>query len=153
MAIEIERKFLVTSNDFIHEAKKNEIHQAYLLASDKMSIRIRIDDFQATIAIKSKKSERVNREYEYVIPKDEAISIIDSHNVARIRKTRYVLVHCGNVWEVDEFHDENSGLIVAEIELNSIDETFDLPPWVGEEVTADYRYLNSNLANNPFGKW
>jgi len=88
-----------------------------------------------------------------VIPKDEAISIIDSHDMSKIRKTRYVLVYCGHVWEVDEFHDENSGLIVAEIELNSIDETFDLPPWVGEEVTADYRYLNSNLANNPFGKW
>ena len=84
---------------------------------------------------------------------NEAISIIDSHGMSIIRKTRYVLVYCGYVWEVDEFHDENSGLIVAEIELNSIDETFDLPPWVGEEVTADYRYLNSNLAINPFGKW
>ena len=153
MPIEIERKFLVTSNAFKEDAKKFEINQVYLLASKQMAIRIRMDDLQASIAIKSKESERVNKEYEYVIPKDEAFSLMNSYDVPKIRKTRHILIYCGHAWEVDEFHDENSGLIIAEIELNNVNETFELPPWIGEEVTADYRYLNSNLATKPFNTW
>ena len=153
MPIEIERKFLVTSNDFKKNAKKVNINQVYLFASEQMAIRIRIDDLQASIAIKSKESERVNKEYEYIIPKDEAISMMKTYDVPKIRKSRYVLTYRDHIWEVDEFHDENSGLIIAEIELNDVNEDFDLPPWVGAEVTADYRYLNSNLASNPFNGW
>ena len=153
MAIEIERKFLVISTDFKKNAKKINITQAYLLATEQMAIRIRIDDLQASIAIKSKESERVNKEYEYMIPKDEAISLMNTYDSPKIRKSRYVLAYHGHTWEVDEFHDKNSGLIIAEIELNEINENFDLPSWIGEEVTADYRYLNSNLAIKPFNEW
>ena len=87
MPIEIERKFLVTSNAFKEDAKKFEINQVYLLASKQMAIRIRMDDLQASIAIKSKESERVNKEYEYVIPKDEAFSLMNSYDVPKIRIT------------------------------------------------------------------
>ena len=75
------------------------------------------------------------------------------HEFPMIRKTRYVVEYEGHVWEVDEFHDKNSGLIVAEIELNSEDEKFIIPSWIEKEVTSDYRYLNSNLAINPFSQW
>ena len=112
MAIEIERKFLVISNDFKKNAKKINITQAYLLATEQMAIRIRIDDLQASIAIKSKESERVNKEYEYMIPKDEAISLMNTYDSPKIRKSRYVLVYHGHTWEVDEFHDKNNGLII-----------------------------------------
>ena len=119
-----------------------------------MAIRVRIDGLQAYLAIKSKISERVNKEYGYSIPIDEARSLIHlDDNLLVIRKTRYIVEYEGRVWEVDEFHDENDGLIVAEIELDSENEIFKMPPWIGEEVTADYRYLNSNLAINPFSKW
>ena len=153
MPIEIERKFLVNSNLFKENAQKHEIKQTYLSATEKMAIRVRIDGIQATLAIKSKESERINREYEYMIPMDEAISLMKLHDFPMIRKTRYVVEHEGHAWEVDEFHDKNSGLIVAEIELNSEDEKFIIPSWIEKEVTSDYRYLNSNLAINPFSQW
>ena len=70
-----------------------------------------------------------------------------------INKTRYLVQYQGHIWEIDEFHDNNKGLIVAEIELDDENEVFEKPPWLGEEVTDDYRYLNSNLAVNPFNKW
>ena len=153
MPLEIERKFLVNSDDYKKNAKINHISQVYLLASEKMAIRIRIDDLQSSLAIKSKKTERVNREYEYMIPKDEAISLMELYDGLKIIKTRYLVIYSGHTWEVDEFHDKNSGLVVAEIELEDENEKFDLPPWIGREVTADFRYLNSNLALNPFSNW
>ena len=118
-----------------------------------MAIRVRIDGLQASLAIKSKISERVNKEYEYSIPIDEARSLMNLGDLPIIIKTRYLVEYEGWTWEVDEFHDNNDGLIVAEIELDSENEIFKMPPWIGEEVTADYRYLNSNLAINPFSKW
>ena len=154
MPIEIERKFLVTSDTYRENSNSSEIKQVYLSVIEKMAIRVRIDGLQASLAIKSKISERVNKEYEYSIPIDEARSLMHlDDNLLVIRKTRYIVEYEGRAWEVDEFHDENDGLIVAEIELDSENEIFKMPPWIGEEVTADYRYLNSNLAINPFSKW
>ena len=154
MPIEIERKFLVTSDTYRENSNSSEIKQVYLSVIEKMAIRVRIDGLQASLAIKSKISERVNKEYEYSIPIDEARSLMHlDDNLLVIRKTRYIVEYESRAWEVDEFHDENDGLIVAEIELDSENEIFKMPPWIGEEVTADYRYLNSNLAINPFSKW
>ena len=154
MPLEIERKFLVTSDTYRENSNSSEIKQVYLSVIEKMAIRVRIDGLQASLAIKSKISERVNKEYEYSIPIDEARSLMHlDDNLLVIRKTRYIVEYEGRAWEVDEFHDENDGLIVAEIELDSENEIFKMPPWIGEEVTADYRYLNSNLAINPFSKW
>ena len=154
MPLEIERKFLVDSDAFRKNSSSLEIKQVYLSISEKIAVRVRIDGINASIAIKSKISNRVNKEYEYSIPIDEAQSLInlDDH-LPVIRKTRYLVEFEGRTWEVDEFHDENDGLIVAEIELDTENDLIDLPPWIGAEVTDDYRYLNSNLSINPFCKW
>jgi|TARA_B100000315_G_C14260914_1_gene444114 CYTH domain-containing protein len=153
MPLEIERKFLVVSDDYRLAAKLVDIKQAYLSVDDNMAIRIRVEGIQASINIKSKKSERVNHEFEYVIPLDEAQSLIKMSPYLIIEKTRYLVEYKGKSWEVDEFHGDNEGLTVAEIELDEENEEFDMPSWLGDEVTADYRYLNSSLAKQPFRSW
>ena len=153
MPLEIERKFLVVSDDFKKNAKSVYIKQGYLSANENMAIRVRIEGIQASINIKSKKSERINYEFEYVIPLDEAQSLIKMSIYPIIEKTRHVVTYSKKAWEVDEFHADNEGLTVAEIELDEENELFKKPSWLGEEVTSDYRYLNSNLAKNPFCSW
>ncbi len=153
MPLEIERKFLVGSNDYKLSAKAVDIKQAYLSVDENMAIRVRLEGIQASINIKSKKSERVNHEFEYVIPLDEAQSLIRMSLYPIIEKTRHMVEYKGKAWEVDEFHGYNAELTVAEIELDDENEAFEKPPWLGEEVTADYRYLNSNLAKKPFSSW
>ena len=153
MPLEIERKFLVISDTYRDNAKSSDIKQAYLSVTERIAIRVRIDGIQGSLAIKSKVSDRVNREYEYSIPIDEAQSLMKLDDLLVIRKTRYRIQYEGRTWEVDEFHDANVGLIIAEIELDSENDLYKIPPWVDKEVTADYRYLNSNLAINPFSKW
>ena len=153
MPLEIERKFLVVSDDYQINSKTVDISQAYLSVDENMAIRVRLEGIQASINIKSKKSERVNYEFEYVIPLDEARSLIKMSPYTIIKKTRYVVEYEGKAWEVDKFHADNKGLTVAEIELDEENELFQKPLWLGEEITADYRYLNSNLAKNPFCSW
>ena len=153
MAIEIERKFLVTSNEYESSSQVHDIKQAYLSIADNLAIRVRLDEIHASICIKSKVSDRINREYEYSIPNDEAKSLIKLSKYSIIHKTRYMLDYKGFTWEIDKFHSDNMGLVIAEIELDDKDEIFDKPPWVGKEVTSDYRYLNSNLAIHPFNSW
>ena len=153
MPLEIERKYLVVSDDYKLSARIVEIKQAYLSIDENMAIRVRVEGIQASINIKSKKSDRVNHEFEYIIPLDEAQALISMRPYPMIEKTRHVVEYQGKVWEVDEFHADNEGLTVAEIELDDENEVFKSPPWLGEEVTADYRYLNSNLAKNSFCSW
>ena len=153
MPLEIERKFLVTSDDYKLRAKSIEIRQAYLSIDKNTAIRARVEGIQASINIKLKKSERVNHEFEYVIPLDEARSLIRMSPYLVIEKIRHMVKYEGKTWEVDEFHADNEGLTVAEIELDDENEVFEKPPWLGEEVTDDYRYLNSNLAKKPFFSW
>ena len=153
MYFEIERKFLVTSDAFKQGAASVEISQVYLTIEENLAVRVRIEGLQASIAVKSKVSERVNREYEYNIPVDEARSMMKLSVYPPIIKIRFVVDYGRHTWEVDVFQGENSGLIVAEIELDNESETFEKPPWLGEEVTADYRYLNSNLSRTPFKDW
>lgn len=153
MPLEIERKYLVTSDKYKVGAKPSEITQAYLTIQDNLAIRVRIEEHHASIAIKSKISARVNREYEYNIPLDEARSLLKLSQHSPITKTRHLVDYKKHVWEVDEFHGDNEGLIVAEIELDDENGKFENPDWLGEEVTADYRYLNSNLAQAPYQSW
>ena len=153
MPLEIERKYLVTSDKYKVGAKPSEITQAYLTIQDNLAIRVRIEEHHASIAIKSKISARVNREYEYNIPLAEARSLLKLSQHSPITKTRHLVDYKKHVWEVDEFHGDNEGLIVAEIELDDENEKFENPDWLGEEVTADYRYLNSNLAQAPYQSW
>ncbi len=153
MPLEIERKYLIISNEYRNNSTFTKITQAYLSISDKMAIRIRINGLQASLAIKSKISERINREYEYNIPIDEARSLMNLDSLPMINKVRYQVEYENHIWEVDEFHGKNDGLVIAEIELEDEFEEFKEPPWLGKEVTADTRYLNSNLAVNPFKEW
>ena len=116
-------------------------------------IRIRIQDNDGTLNIKSKISDLINNEFEYDIPIDEASSMLEMSDYPQIKKTRYLVKYSNHIWEVDEFHGDNKGLVVAEIELKDEFETFDIPNWIGQEVTSDYRYLNSNLVKKPFCNW
>ena len=139
MPLEIERKYLVTSDAYKAGANPVEITQVYLTIQDNLVIRVRIEEHHASIAIKSKISERVNREYEYNIPLDEARSLMNLSQHSAITKTRNLVNYKNHIWEVDEFHGENKGLVVAEIELEDENEVFEKPDWLNNEVTSDYR--------------
>lgn len=153
MPFEIERKFLVVSDNYKIDTKSIDIKQAYLSIDNNMAVRIRLEDINASINIKSKKTDRINHEFEYIIPIDEARSLFAMSPFSIIEKKRHLVEYKGKTWEIDEFQGKNLGLIVAEIELDHEDEFFELPPWIGKEVTSDYRYLNSNLAKKPFCLW
>ena len=153
MPLEIERKFLVNSDRYKIGANPVDIMQAYLTIQNHLAIRVRIEGHNASLAIKSKVSERVNREYEYSIPLDEAQSMMKLSEHSVITKTRYLVDFKRHTWEVDEFHGDNEGLVVAEIELDDENEIFEKPDWLDNEVTSDYRYLNSNLSKSSYKTW
>jgi len=118
------------------------------------TVRIRVSGDKAFITIKGRKTGVAAPEFEYAIPVADAEAMLSLlPMVARIRKMRHEIIHKGRKWEVDEFLDENIGLVVAELELESEDEIPALPEWVGAEVTADHRYANSTLALKPFTRW
>ncbi|MBO5244429.1 MAG: CYTH domain-containing protein [Muribaculaceae bacterium] len=148
MALEIERKFLVKGNGYLGECQKStHILQAYLSINPDSTVRIRIiDECAASITIKSKNHGAKRHEWEYKIPVADAKQMLENCAVTPlIDKTRYV---CGR-WEVDCFSGHLSGLTVAEIELHDENEDFDMPGWIGKEVTGDKRYYNSMLATCP----
>jgi CYTH domain-containing protein len=109
---------------------------------------------RAYITIKGLSAGISRLEFEYEIPLQDAVEMLETLSLEPIiDKHRSKIAHAGLVWEVDEFHGANEGLVVAEVELTSADEAFDLPPWVGEEVSGDPRYFNANLVANPFMNW
>jgi len=155
MPLEIERKFLV-EKDLWYAVKKpagKDLIQVYLINEPGRVIRIRVCDSEAYITIKGPAENAVRKEFEYSIPRKDALEILELFNVKKIEKTRYKIEFKGHIWEVDEFFGENDGLVIAEIELKSPDEPFDKPPWLGEEVTEDHRYYNSYLVEHPYTKW
>lgn len=155
MHVEIERKFLVDKNKW-EEVKKDSgktVQQKYLLAEPDKSIRVRIKGDKGYITLKGKSSGFTRNEYEYEIPLQDAGELMEHFPGGLILKTRYKIMFGGKLWEVDEFRDANEGLIVAEIELKSEDESFELPEWVGQEITNDARYYNASLSKNPFKSW
>ena len=154
MAIEIERKFLVASLEGIKFEKSLKIRQAYLFAESSKTLRIRITGDEAKLNIKSGKEALRRLEYEYRIPLKDAEEMFQEVDlVGNIEKTRHLFQDSGCTWEVDEFHGDNSGLIVAEIELANETQSFQKPEWVGKEVTEESKYLNSQLSRNPFKNW
>lgn len=155
MGLEIERKFLVDHAQWSRLEKPAGTHyrQGYLLADPGRTIRVRISDKDAYINLKSKNSQVSRDEYEYEIPLQDGKDILKAFAKNGTEKTRYVMPFAGKHWEVDVFMADNEGLIVAEIELNSENETFEKPGWVTEEVTDDGRYTNAALAKNPFKYW
>ena len=154
--IEIERKFLVTSDAYKREAfAQNRIKQGYLSSIPERTVRVRIKGKKAFLTIKgiSNQSGLSRFEWEKEIPFEEAEKLMLLCEKGIIDKTRYEVKVGSHIFEVDEFHGENEGLIMAEIELGSETETFEKPLWLSREVTNDKRYYNSYLSNNPFVKW
>lgn len=155
MAIEIERKFLVNHEKWNNLIKPIGHHyrQGYLVAEPGKTIRVRVTDRCGYITIKGAMVGASRSEFEYEIPKEEAQELLDQFAVSELSKIRYKIEFEGKLWEVDEFLGENSGLLMAEIELVSEAESFELPRWIEKEVTGDKRYYNSYLSKNPFSKW
>lgn len=155
MAFEIERKFLVRNNDWRASVSSHgRIRQAYLEASGKASVRIRIrDNSAATLTVKSRPSALRRLEFEYPIPVLEAEALIALRQGSVIEKTRYI-VPCGELaWEVDVFAGENDGLVIAEIEVPDESHPIERPSWIGAEMTGQAQYYNSSLAQRPYSSW
>jgi CYTH domain-containing protein len=155
MGLEIERKFLVNHAKWaVTEKPKREFYkQGYMLTDPNKTIRVRATDTKGFLTIKGKTEGATRAEFEYEIPKEEAIQLLDMFAVSDLTKYRYKVFFAEKLWEVDVFLGENEGLIIAEIELSSEDETFDLPYWATEEVTGVNKYYNSNLSTFPFKRW
>ncbi|MGA9638335.1 CYTH domain-containing protein [Flavobacterium sp.] len=154
--IEIERKYLVLSDDFKKESfSQKRIKQGYLSAVPERTVRIRIKEDKAFLTIKGLSNETgMSRfEWEKEIPVNEAEKLLLLCEKGIIDKTRFEVKRNKHIFEVDEFYGENEGLIMAEIELTSENEFFEKPDWLGQEVTNDKRYYNSYLSKNPFSKW
>lgn len=154
--IEIERKFLVTSDAFIKESDSHKrIVQAYLSSVPERTVRIRIKDEIGYLTVKGKSNESgtTRLEWEREISLDEAESLLTICEKGMIDKIRYEVKINHHVFEVDVFSGENEGLIIAEIELQSEDESFEKPNWLGKEVTNDERYYNAYLSKKPFKNW
>ncbi len=153
MRTEIERKFLVREGDW-REAGAKTYRQGYLSTVKERTVRVRTIDDKAFLTIKGETVGATRREYEYEIPLEEAKELLDQLcERPLIEKKRYKLEHGGLTWEIDVFFGDNEGLIFAEVELESEDQVFEKPEWVGEEVTADPRYYNDNLISNPYKIW
>ena len=153
---EIERKFLVTGTDFISESTTQfRIVQGYLNSNPERTVRVRIKGNKGFLTIKGKGNESgISRfEWEKEIDISEAEALLLLCEKGAIDKIRYNVMHENHLFEVDVFFGENEGLIVAEIELQSENESFSKPKWLGEEVTSDERYYNAYLSNNPFKSW
>ena len=155
MGIEIERKFLVDHEqwDKVTRPAGNKLQQGYIVDEDDKTVRLRIADSQAWLTFKSGKGHISRTEHEYEIPVDEATELFERFVKTRLEKTRYCITYNGKLWEIDVFEGDNTGLIIAEIELDDENEQFDLPPWVAGEVTGQDQYYNSYLSVNPFKTW
>lgn len=154
--IEIERKFLVASDVYKTLAfAKNEIAQGYLNSNPERTVRVRIKGEKGFLTVKGKgNSSGMSRfEWEKEIPIAEAKALLDLCESGVISKTRFEIKVGQHVYEVDEFYGENTGLVLAEIELNSETESFEKPSWIGKEVTNDERFYNAYLSQNPYSKW
>lgn len=153
---EIERKFLVLSDDFKNEAvTQHRIVQGYLNSDPERTVRVRIKGDTGFITIKGKGNESgtTRMEWEKEIPVKDAEELLKLCEKGSIDKIRYEVPFGGHVYEVDTFFGENNGLIIAEIELKDEDESFKKPKWLGQEVTGDKRYYNAYLSNNPYSTW
>jgi len=161
MPIEIERKFLVTSDAWRAAAHRVvPMAQGYIndqaamdSGAQRASVRVRIADDAAFLNIKSREVGHTRQEFDYPVPVEDARALLALCVGGTIDKRRHYVQHAGHLWEVDEFLGDNAGLVVAEIELGRADEAFEHPAWLGAEVTDDLRYYNLALASHPFTTW
>ena len=151
MGVEIERKFLLRGDGWMQLGEPVFFRQGYLSSHKERVVRVRIEGERAVLTIKGANKGATRGEWEYEIPVAEAAELLDGLcEQPLIEKYRRRITYAGNVWEVDEVPGANAGLVVAEIELQSEDQQFDKPEWIGEEVTSDVRYLTSRLIKKPF---
>lgn len=155
MATEIEHKYLIKPELWkkVIPYERVDIRQGYLLTDPAKTLRVRTKGKTGYITIKGKTQGASRAEFEYEIPLADALELLTGFCSQVIEKTRHLVLYEGKTWEVDEFKGLNAGLIVAEIELSSEDENYDLPDWVDKNVTNDLRYANSNLSVKPFSSW
>ncbi|MDY0781312.1 CYTH domain-containing protein [Tenacibaculum sp. IB213877] len=156
MSIEIERKFLVTSDDFKQEAhQKHYIKQGFLNSDKNRVVRVRLKDNEGFLTIKGKsnKSGTTRFEWEKEISKTDAENLFNLCEQGIIEKYRFLVTIGNHTYEIDEFLGDNQGLLIAEIELSSENESFIKPVWLGKEVTGDVKYYNSSISKNPYKNW
>ena len=156
MALEIERKFLVLDDSYKHEAFSSyHIMQGYICRTGGKTVRVRIRDQQAFLTIKGPSLDGgLSRfEFEQEIPLADAKQLMMLCESGIIDKTRWLVKSDDHVFEVDEFHGDNAGLVVAEVELSHAEESFRKPSFIGEEVTGDRRYYNAQLCQHPYSRW
>ncbi len=152
---EIERKFLVVDDSWRESASDGvPILQGYITTGPPIAVRVRVAGGQATLNLKKSTVDIARDEFEYPIPGDEAAQLLGHFCVGHIiQKLRHNVEYRGFRWEIDEFEGSNEGLVVAEIELASVDQPFEVPPWAGKEVSGDPRYLNTSLSVRPYRDW
>ncbi len=154
MALEIERKFLVSGDAWRGLVAGVPFRQGYLADQNGCTVRVRIEGPRAVLTVKGRNTGMTRREHEFEIPQTEAAELLDHYcPKPLVEKVRYTIPYGGFVWEVDEFLGDNEGLVVAEIELESEDQTFDIPAWCSREVTGDPKYYNTSLARHPYALW
>ena len=152
MATEIERKFLLKKGVW-PRGTAMKCCQGFLSRAKDRTVRVRTVNDKGYLTIKGMAVGASRPEFEYEIPYQDALELLEICEKPLIEKNRYRVEEGGLVWEIDEFFGENQGLIIAELELESEDQEFKKPDWVGEEVTGDPRYYNANLIKNPYTKW
>jgi adenylate cyclase len=153
MAIEIERKFLVLGTPWTSLPQGELMRQGYLLASKQKVVRVRIEGASAMLTIKGATQGIARGEWEYPIPLDDAHELLQLCDQPLIEKYRYRIPFENMLWELDVFIGANAGLVVAEIELESEQQSFIKPDWIGQEVSDDPRYFNANLQSLPYSRW
>jgi adenylate cyclase len=152
--VEIERKFLVAGDAWREGVDGVRYRQGYLAASDAANVRVRSGGGRGFLTVKGARAGVTRAEFEYEIPVADADAMIETLcGTWVLEKTRYRVPYGNHVWDVDEFHGPNASLVIAEIELNHEDESFPVPPWIGEEVSHDDRYANAYLAAHPWTRW
>ena len=154
MAIEIEKKFLIKHIPYNQIEYSHKITQGYIVRDQKKVIRVREKGDEFYITIKGNNIGISRLEFEYKIPEKDAKDLFQNFcEIGVIKKTRHYIHFKKHLWEIDEFHDQNQGLIIAEIELKSEDEKFHIPNWIFKEVTTQSKYYNINLIKNPYCNW
>lgn len=155
MGVEIERKFLIKGDGWRRlVARTRHIRQGYLASSDKAGVRVRCaEGGEGTLTIKTARAGAVRDEFEFQIPYADAEALLSLCVGAIVEKVRHDAPVAGLTWEIDVFKGANEGLVVAEVELESEEQAFDRPEWLGEEVTQEERYYNASLASRPFSGW
>ena len=154
MPREIERKFLLKNDEWRSAVQASRaLRQGYLCGNDRASVRVRIDGDQANLNIKSATLGVERLEFEYAIPVEQAEALLSELAGQVVEKTRHEVRHHEHLWEIDEFAGDNAGLIVAEVELEDAQERFERPDWLGDEVSGDPRYYNTELARHPYSRW